>query len=424
MKLFFTHLVVTALALFLPCGSLLFGADFDFYSETIVSSYERSVDDTNSTQVLPVYEYLGLDYGDKELGGFSLHMYGWVRKAMSGPDYYESDPDAELLYGYVQYAKPYNRFRVNLGRQHIFSGIMNESIDGLDVETGLGSFFSARAYGGLSVTADADDFSHTPLIAGGRLAHHYGSIYEIGISYQNISTTGETARQTAGADVGLRIASWLILNGLSSYNIETRDWREHNIDASVIIGPFTIQPAYQYFQYSDYFDVENKNNTVFAFLKNSDETLAVISADVMWQPVDRLEIGVRGRNYSYAVRNEAARYYAGLMTFDLSQAGSQIGAEIGRMDGETSENIYTLFRGFFYWQNPFNLSAAAFISGDALYVSYDAPVYGKDSSLYGSLGAGRTFLDDRLEIKLSITYSQDPYFDSDVGGLMTIKFKL
>ena len=90
------------------------------------------------------------------------------------------------------------------------------------------------------------------------------------------------------------------------------------------------------------------------------------------------------------------------------------------MGGETPENIYTLYRGYFYWQNPLQLSAAAFISGDIMCVAYDAPIYGKDNSLYGSLGGGHTFFDDRLKAKLSLTYSQDPYFDSAVGALMTI----
>lgn len=419
MKFTSLHFLGAAIALFLPCGSLLFGGDVEFSSETIVGGYERTVDNNDPKLVLPVYEYIGLDYGDTESGGLSWHFYGWIRKESTGSGYYEDDPDGALIYGYLQYAKPYSRFRINLGRQHIFSGITNESVDGFQLETGLGPSFSASVYGGLPVAFNSAESGSGHLTYGGRLAYHFKSAFELGLSYQNINADSETVQNTAGADLTLKVGPWLVLNGLSSYNLETQDWREHRFDASLAIGPLILEPSYHFFQYDDYFNVENVNNNTFTFLRESDETLTIVGADLLWQPADLLEIGIRGRNYTYDLRDESARYYAGLLTFNLL-GGSQLGAEVGRMDGETSENIYMLYRGYFYWQNPLELSAAGFISGDIMYIAYDAPIYEVDNSFYGSLGGGHTFFDDRLKAKLSVTYSQDPYFDSDVGALMTI----
>ncbi len=101
-----------------------FCAGLEFTSETIIRAFEREpVSEPDGLTrgeeklALPVYEYLGLEYGDPEAGGLSVHMYGWGRKDLSGSDYYPDDPEGELLYGYLQYAKPYSSFRHCLGRQ-------------------------------------------------------------------------------------------------------------------------------------------------------------------------------------------------------------------------------------------------------------------------------------------------------------------
>ena len=39
--------------------------------------YEREQESGEELSVIPVYEYIGLDYGDPELGGLSFHANGW-----------------------------------------------------------------------------------------------------------------------------------------------------------------------------------------------------------------------------------------------------------------------------------------------------------------------------------------------------------
>lgn len=416
---FYYLLVILSLFFLIP---QLQAAEVDIRSETLMRGFEREIDGDDQKLVLPVYEYLGIDYDASEKGGLSMHLYGWGRKDLAGSGYFNDDSEAELVYGYLQYAKPHSSMRVNIGRQHIFSGITNASVDGLSVETGLGTLFSAGIYGGLPVAYDTDDNGDGQSTMGGRIAHHLDSRYEVGISYRNVITNGDDDIESAGADLAFQQGAWMSVNGLSVYNLASDDWREHNYSARFQISQLAIEPIYHYFQYQDYFDLNNTNNSIFTFLKDSDETLAIAGADLLWESGGRLEVGVRGRSYTYDIREESAQYMAGLLTLKFS-GGSQVGSEIGRMDGETPDNTYALYRGYLYWQNPLNLDRSGYISLDALYVAYDAPVYGKDFSVNYTLGAGRSFWNDRIESKLSIIYSQDPYYESDFGGVVTLQIK-
>ena len=61
-----------------------------------------------------------------------------------------------------------------------------------------------------------------------------------------------------------------------------------------------------------------------------------------------------------------------------------------------------------------------FVSADLLLTYYDKDIYNEDSSLFVSLGTGKRFLDDALSVTLSGDYSQDPYFDDDLRGMLTM----
>ena len=63
-----------------------------------------------------------------------------------------------------------------------------------------------------------------------------------------------------------------------------------------------------------------------------------------------------------------------------------------------------------------------FFSADVLMTYYDEDIYSKDSSLFVSLGGGKRFLNDALSVKISGDYSQDPYFDDDLRGMVTMSY--
>ena len=71
--------------------------------------------------------------------------------------FFEDDTDGELLYGYVEYARPSYGVNLKLGRQHVFEGVANENVDGLRVAGAITPYFVYSAYGGLPVAFDSEN---------------------------------------------------------------------------------------------------------------------------------------------------------------------------------------------------------------------------------------------------------------------------
>lgn len=391
-------------------------ATLHFSSQTTLRTFERDTGKGEDTQVLPLYEFLQLDYGDTEQGGWSVHAHGWVRSDLTSSDYFEKTSDGELLYGYLEYSKPYSDMHLTLGRKQIFAGVTNETVDGLQFAAGLGGVLTAAAFGGVT---SASDETSSDITYGARIAFHPKPAYELALSYQNTDMESDPD-QRAGVDLSINVGDWLTVQGLSSFNLDSEDFREHNYSAALRFKSIILEPAYQYFSYQDYFGNSTEKNNLFHFLKDADEQVTIAGADLQYQGALPLRLTGRYSQYTYNLRQEAADYYAVLIGVDLPD-GSQLGGEAGRMDGETDDNIYTLYRAYFYWLNPFKLGSSAFISGDAIIQDYDAPVFGRDNATNYSLSGGIRFFHDALEVKLTGGYSKDPYFDENLEGVLTLQ---
>jgi hypothetical protein len=389
-----------------------------FSSQTTIRTFNRDTEAGNDSPVLPLYQYLGLDFEDAEEGGWSLHAYGYGRKDLADSGFFEEDADGELLYGYLEYKKPYSALGLKLGRQHIFAGVTNRSIDGIEIAAGWADIISAALFGG--VTASSEETS-SDTTYGGRIALHPQPNYELGLSYQKIDTQG-VADNIAGADIFFSHDDWLTLQGLSSINLESEDWREHSYSAALRYNSAVLEPSFQTFSYKDYFGEGTEQNNLFHFLKNSEEQITIVGADVHWQGLEALRVGARYNVYRYEVRQEAAAYLAALLSVNLPGSVA-LGFEAGRMDGDTPDNRYNLYRGYFHWDDPFLLKTSAFVSADAIYQDYEEMIFDKDASLSLSLSSGMHFLDDRLELKITGLYAQDPYFDEDIQGIVTLLFQ-
>jgi hypothetical protein len=359
-----------------------------------------------------------LDYQDTEQGGWSVHSYGWVRSDLADSAYFEQHPQGELLYGYLAYSKPYSALYLALGRKQIFAGVTNETVDGVQFDTAFDSALSATLFGGLTVPSD--DAGADPTY-GGRLAFHPKPAYELAVSYRNIDLESGSDRKV-GMDLAVNWSHWLTVHGLSGYNPDSEDWHEHNYAAALRHKDFSLEPVYQYFSYNDYFGNRAEENNLFHFLKETDEQVTITGADIQYQGAPRLRLAGRYRRYTYELRGETADYHAALVTVDLA-GGCQLGGETGRMAGETDDTIYTLYRVYFYCPDPFKWRHSAFISGDGMFQDYNAPVFGKDNAVNFSLSTGMRFFHDALEVKLTGTYSEDPYFDENLEGLLTLQVK-
>jgi hypothetical protein len=204
--------------------------------------------------------------------------------------------------------------------------------------------------------------------------------------------------------------------------MKSEDWGEHFYEAPITLGDFSLRPFFEQYDYRDYFAGGNRTPNPFATLTQSNEALTTYGTDILYRKIANWDIGAKVKHFTYRVNDNTADYFAGLLTWHGADL-TQIGGELGRMEGDVDKNTYTLSRLFFYWDQPGG-RAASFISGDVVYALYDQAIYGEDSSFFASLGVGQRFLkEERLELKLSGDYSADPNFDSDVRGMLVMNYR-
>lgn len=393
----------------------------EIQSTTIIRLFQRDNLSSKDESVAPVYEYLQADIGQFKTKGLSLHLYGWGRTDLARSDYYEDNSTAELLYGYLEYTRPFSNLNLRLGRQQIVAGIANDSIDGLSLFTDLGDKFSLSAYGGFPVAFSTIQGRSGDQIYGGRISHHFASLYAIGLSYQQIKNDSEKQDQQLGIDTSFGLPGGVSLSGRSSYNLESDGWGEHFYQISAALGPFSFRPFFEKYDYRDYFAGGDRTPNPFAILTQGNEELTSYGTDLLWQKISNWDIGAKVKHFTYHVNDDTATYYAGLLTWHGASL-TQIGGELGTMQGDAAKNNYLLSRLFFYWDRP-KERLGSFISGDLVYALYDESIYGEDSSIFASLGVGQRFLKDRLELKLSGDYSADPNFDSDLRTMLVMNYR-
>ena len=410
------------LALCMPLSAS--ATELNFRSDTYLQGFQRDTATKSDAAVVPAYEYFQADIENPGEPGLSFHLYGWGRWDMADNNYFDDTTSGELLYGYLEYSGKQAHFNARLGRQQIFEGVANEVIDGLRVSSELGRYFSGSVYGGLPVSFEDSNGRSGDNIYGARLANHVSGWYDLGVSYKKVRSDSDTAEETTGVDLSAYLPYHTTLLGYSTYNLQSHEWGEHSYELHLPLGPVTLRPYFQKFQYKDYFSAGTGANTVnpFSLLAKSGEELTVLGTDLTLPVGDSWTLVGKVKHYDYEIQDDSSLYYGGQAIWS-GQGSSQIGGELGYMNGNTDENRYYLVRLYTYWdQLPENLPIG-FVSGDLVYAKYDQDIYGEDHSLFVSFGIGQKFLDDALELKLSGDYSKDPYFDKDVRGMLTISYR-
>ena len=409
-----------SLLLFLP--NVVSAAEYRLISDTILRGFEGNTQGDDDF-ALPIYEYLQADIGEPGERPLSFHLYGWGRTDLAGSDYFEDyyndDSTAgELLYGYAEYRHPDSGLMARLGRQYIFSGVTSRALDGLRVDTGLTPLFTLSAYAGRPVSVDSNDQLDNKILVGGRIAHQRRDLYEIGLSYQNFDSGGD--RELLGIDTAFFLPGGVNFSGFSSLDLGGTGWAEHFYEVNFNLGPFRLRPFFEHYKYENYFDHGADTGGPFRFLVPIGDTLTIVGSDAIWEQED-WEFGVKGKYYDYDERGGSSFFFSGLANRQL-EGLSQVGGELGRMEGDGSDNDYLLARAFVYWDQIPPDRIFRFLTGDLVYVRYDEDIYGEDNSLFLSVGAGRRFLSDRLELRLSGDYSFDPYYDNDLRGWLLARY--
>ncbi len=416
-------LLLIALSLLLPATAV--AANFQLTSDTLLRGFERDIPGKDDVRVVPAYEYLQFDVGDLPAKGLSFHLYGWGRADLGDGDFFKDDTAGELLYGYLQYTRPYSNLDFKAGRFYVFEGVANESVDGARLSGDLGRYLTASVYGGFPVSLDSEDGRSGDRIWGGRIAHHLGARYEIGASYKRLENDDELVEGRLGGDLSLFLPAGIGLFGFSSYNLDNGGFAEHAYELRFGLAGIQLRPHFQYFQYEDFFSTEANSANPFRFLAGTGETLTVYGADAVWSATESWQLGFKVKSYDYDVLDDSSQFYSGLVNW-YGENLTSAGAEIGYMDGDADQTRYLLTRAFVYLDGVIALVPGGFVTGDLVFVSYedDIDISGEDASLFISLGAGHRFFDDALEVKVSGDYSSDPFFDDDLRGLLLARFTI
>ena len=414
--LFFAFVIILLLSPI--CSS---GADIQVKSDTIFRLFERDTNTDEDELVLPGYEYLQIDAGELEDNGLSFHLYGWGRADFADNDYYEDQTAGELLYGYLEYRLEANDVNAKLGRFQLFEGVANDAIDGLYLGGDIGDYFDLSLYGGQPWALESEQGRSGDSIFGGRLAHHLGTYYEVGVSYKSTDNDNETAEEMLGVDMSVFMPANISFYGFSKYNKETEGWAEHSYEMRVPVGNVLFKPYYQHFSYEDYFDIGANAVNPFRWLAQSGEKLTTYGLDALWQLDEAWTLGGKVKFFDYDELDSAETY--SILASWHGDNLTQYGVEIGHTaSDDTAGNDYTLVRLYGYCDAMAGRFWVDFFSADMVLVYYDKEIYGEDSSLFVSLAAGKRFLDDALSITLSGDYSQDPYFDDDLRGMVNMSY--
>lgn len=409
------------------CSILLFlvllavpclATEFRIQSDTMLKSFERNISANGEQLVVPGYQYLGLDLGQLQQPGLSLHAYGWGRADLADSGFFDETSDGELLYGYLQYTRPVANQQVRLGRFQVFAGVANESIDGLEVRSDLGPLLDVALFGGQEVGLISSEGRSGDQIYGGRLGHHLGSRYNLGVSYKRVDNHDDVASELAGVDLAAFANQMVSLYGVANYNLHNDTWSEQDAEVHIDLGPWSIRPGYGKLDYAGYFGKKSEGVNPFAFLARSGEELTNYRLVVLRQG-ETWDASVSGRHYLYELADSSDFLSTQLSWHDGQK---QVGGEIGYMHSEAAANNYALFRLFASVNQLRDRFVVDSVSSDLQVVSYSEPIDGADYSLFAALGCVRE-INKQWALRVTGDYSKDPLYDSDLRALLTLSYR-
>ncbi len=407
------------LVLLVPLPAFAVSPSVEF--ETMLYGFERDIPGEGSSQVLPGYGYLKFDLKNVTSTGISFHGYGWGRYDLADSNYYGSQSEGELLYGYLEYQKKFSSLKARLGRQHVFEGVANETFDGLWVAGKVSPNFSLSGYLGQAVGLTGVNGRSGDSLGGARLAYHGADRYDIGFSAKVSNNDGDTADRMVGVDLAWYLPKDMSLVGYSKFNAEESSFAEHSWELIIPIDTLILKPFAQYYDYDSYFATGAKARLPFRNLASSGETLAILGVDAAWNQSMNWQLGGKAKYYTYD-DNDSSQYLGLNAVHRADEGRGQTGGEIGYMNGEAANNNYLLLRLYTYFDQLSERLPLDFITVDLLYALYDQTINGEDSSLFLSLGAGRQLFDQTLDLKLSGDYSSDPYYDSDLRLMLSATY--
>ena len=317
---------------------------------------------------------------------------------------------------HMKFEDPDSLLNLDLGGLPVSIGLTNDQVAGLELTTDIDRAWGFQIFTGMPKTPVPDKGIFRNLIYGGKIAIHPTESWAVGMSVSR--DNGQDADEAASVDFNLDIGSRVSLTALST--CQGDGWRSRRYSARFRGSDFYVTPVYEFLNPRDDADRFQAEQHRFGFLPADDEAVRVAGSDFGWEGSERLTFGLRARRYAYTRQDEEAFYYAATTALK-APAGSHLDMEVGRMEGGHCETRYTLAEADLVYPDPFGLRGAS-LNASLRLIDYDQTVHGLDTALRASWGIGFTFLDGRLETRLSCTQRADPYERDDLGTLLSIRF--
>ena len=155
--------IAILIMLSLLCPLIALAVDISGQSRT----YLFSLEDTNSTKLMPLYEYLDFRVDNGNTGSISFNMGGWYRYDLKNESF-DGKYNDDLQYAYLSFKQSTGNAVLNLGRIRVYEGVAADLVDGVYARTDLKGGFGIAAYGGSPVETSFDTRTGDT-IYGGRL---------------------------------------------------------------------------------------------------------------------------------------------------------------------------------------------------------------------------------------------------------------
>lgn len=377
-------------------------------------TYLQSRETADSSQLLPLFEYLDFkadDLGSKQV---SFHFGGWLRYDLRDESAGNERENSDLQYAYLRVKAKNTDLDMDLGRILVNEGVASEQIDGASLHAALLAGFGIAAFGGSPVETKFDDRSGDS-IYGGRISHSVQNVYRVGFSYLEEKNDRNDFRKEEGIDIWLRPFSKMDILGNSFYNSLTSAWMNHSY--YLTLGPFAglrLSALGTKVSYGDYFT--SSTTSAFKFdpaVIDPGEKLSTTGGEAAYTFGGTVTLSADYKKHSYDIAGDAD-YFGGKLSYFSTKAG--FGVAWHRMDGVTDRLKYDEYRAYASGKSgKFDLTADYFI------VHYDATIDGINDAYAAVLAAGFDF-SKRMRLAADVEYARNPFYKEDVRGLVKLVY--
>jgi hypothetical protein len=407
----FITICFLVLFLLIPPLSAADLADIDATSKTYVLLKE----DPGGDNYVSAYEYVDLDLNDIGNWGLDFHSSGWIRQHLDTVPFEDEGEDRgeeELTYAFLSFIPFENekigKLKVNMGRQFLFSGTINEHIDGISTSWDYIKFVGFSAYFGVPVDDEVDDEfgdevgeKRLTQIAGGRVYYRIANHAEIGLSYLKVEDDelDTPYREEIGLDLWAQPFDLVSIQGWSTYNDQTNNTMGHEYTITFFpMQSLFVSGLYAHINYNDYF-VPSTSAAFLPEILNDGEEMDKYGGTVNYQVNNKINATFDYVNYSYDISGSANYYGVGFSSDNIS--GFLAGASMHRMDGDTAKLTYTLSR-LYVGRKIWELDVVL----DGVYLYLDESYAEKDYALSATCNVTYQ-MNDSLKFSSNIEYLED-----------------